>query len=130
MKLAVGLPTYVGDPIDPSNLLNWARLADRAGFEAVGVHDKPNHRARDPLATLAAVATITSHMRLATTILILPARQEALAGEPAAVIDQLSEGKLDLGVCLFPTIPAIEQLEGLAADVLPRFGPPSTSAAR
>jgi alkanesulfonate monooxygenase SsuD/methylene tetrahydromethanopterin reductase-like flavin-dependent oxidoreductase (luciferase family) len=98
VKLAVGLPTFLGDPIDTASVLDWARLADSAGFEAVGVHDKPNHRTWDPLATLAAIAPITSRVRLATTILVLPPRQEALVGKQAAVIDQVSGGRLDLGV--------------------------------
>jgi alkanesulfonate monooxygenase SsuD/methylene tetrahydromethanopterin reductase-like flavin-dependent oxidoreductase (luciferase family) len=98
VKLAVGLPTFLGNPIDTAAVLDWARLADSAGFEAVAAHDKPNHHTWDPLATLAAVATITSRVRLATTILILPPRQEALVGKQAAVIDQVSGGRLDLGV--------------------------------
>jgi alkanesulfonate monooxygenase SsuD/methylene tetrahydromethanopterin reductase-like flavin-dependent oxidoreductase (luciferase family) len=72
VKLAVGLPTFLGDPIDTANVLDWACLP--------------------------AIAPITSRVRLATTILVLPPRQEALVGKQAAVIDQVSGGRLDLGV--------------------------------
>lgn len=98
MKLATGLPTYLGDPIDPQLVLDWARVADEAGFAAVAAHDKPNHRTWDPLTTLAAVAPLTTTVRLATAVLVLPPRQEVLVGKQAAVIDVISGGRLDLAV--------------------------------
>lgn len=98
MKLGVGLPGYLGDAVQPQVVLDWARLADSAGFHGVAVHDRPNHDTWDPLATLAAVAGVTERVRLATLILLLPARDEALVAKQAAVIDRISDGRLDLGV--------------------------------
>jgi alkanesulfonate monooxygenase SsuD/methylene tetrahydromethanopterin reductase-like flavin-dependent oxidoreductase (luciferase family) len=78
-------------------MLDWARLADEAGFETLGTIDKPNFDSWDPLTTLAGVAGVTERIRLATTILQLPNRNELVAKQ-AAVIDRLSDGRLVLGV--------------------------------
>jgi alkanesulfonate monooxygenase SsuD/methylene tetrahydromethanopterin reductase-like flavin-dependent oxidoreductase (luciferase family) len=98
VKLGIGLPNTLAHGIDGSLFLSWARLADEAGFHTLGTIDKPNYDSWDPLASLAAAAAVTNQARLATTILILPARNETLVAKQAAMIDQLSGGRLDLGV--------------------------------
>jgi alkanesulfonate monooxygenase SsuD/methylene tetrahydromethanopterin reductase-like flavin-dependent oxidoreductase (luciferase family) len=100
LKLGIGLPTWTGNLIDPQALLGWATRAEDAGFHAVAVHDKPNHDTYDPLAMLAAVAAITSRVRLVTAAVLLPPRDEALTAKQALVIDRLSGGRMDLGVAV------------------------------
>jgi alkanesulfonate monooxygenase SsuD/methylene tetrahydromethanopterin reductase-like flavin-dependent oxidoreductase (luciferase family) len=62
--------------------------------------DRPNYDMWDPLASLAAAAAVTQRIRLATTTLPLPNRNEVLVAKQAAVIDRLSGGRLTLGVSL------------------------------
>jgi len=100
VKLGVGLPTFLGNVVSASDVLDWARVADDAGFHSVAVHDKPYHDTWEPLAALAAVAAVTKRVRLVTGALLLPTRDEALVAKQAAVIDQVSDGRLDLGVAL------------------------------
>ena len=100
MKLGVGLPGYLGNAIDAQTVLDWARVADEAGFHAVAAHDRPDSDAWDPLATLAVAAPVTQRVRLATTVVLLPTRDEALVAKQASVIDQVSGGRLDFGVGL------------------------------
>jgi alkanesulfonate monooxygenase SsuD/methylene tetrahydromethanopterin reductase-like flavin-dependent oxidoreductase (luciferase family) len=50
------------------------------------------------LIALAAAAAVTERVRLGTTILQLPNRNEVLVAKQAAVIDRLSGGRLDLGL--------------------------------
>ena len=98
MKLGIGLPNTMAHETDRTLMLDWARLADEAGFDVLGTIDKPNYDSWEPLATLAGVVGVTERIRLATTILQLPNRNEVLVAKQAAVIDQLSAGRLVLGV--------------------------------
>lgn len=98
MKLGIGLPNTLANELDRSLFLDWARLADQAGFSTLGTIDKPNYDSWDPLTTLAGAATVTERAQLATTILQLPPRNEVLVAKQAAVVDQLSGGRLVLGL--------------------------------
>jgi alkanesulfonate monooxygenase SsuD/methylene tetrahydromethanopterin reductase-like flavin-dependent oxidoreductase (luciferase family) len=79
-------------------MLDWARTAEDAGFAYLSTIDKPNYDSWDPLVTLAGVAGVTERIGLATTILQLPPRNEVLVAKQAAVVDQLSGGRLTLGL--------------------------------
>ena len=98
MRLGIGLPTFHGNQVSAAEELEWARLADDAGFHTLTVHDKPNHDTWEPLITLAAVAVVTRRARLLTASLLLPTRDEALVAKQSLVVDQVSNGRLDLGV--------------------------------
>jgi alkanesulfonate monooxygenase SsuD/methylene tetrahydromethanopterin reductase-like flavin-dependent oxidoreductase (luciferase family) len=98
MKLGIGLPNTMAHDTDRRLMLDWARLADEAGFEVLGTIDKPNFDSWDPLLTLAAAAAVTERAKLATTILQLPNRNEVLVAKQAAVVDQVSGGRLILGL--------------------------------
>lgn len=98
MRLGVGLPNTLLPQLNRTLLLDWARTAEAAGFSTLGTIDKPNYDSWDPLVTLAAVAAVTERIRLATTILQLPNRNETLVAKQAAVIDQISGGRVSLGV--------------------------------
>jgi alkanesulfonate monooxygenase SsuD/methylene tetrahydromethanopterin reductase-like flavin-dependent oxidoreductase (luciferase family) len=98
MRLGIGLPNTMAHETDRRLMLDWARLADEAGFELLGTIDRPNYDSWDPLTTLAGVAGVTERAKLATTILQLPNRNETVVAKQAAVIDRLSGGRLVLGV--------------------------------
>jgi alkanesulfonate monooxygenase SsuD/methylene tetrahydromethanopterin reductase-like flavin-dependent oxidoreductase (luciferase family) len=98
VKLGIGLPNTMPVETDRALMLEWARLADEAGFHVLGTIDKPNYDSWEPLVTLAAVAGVTERVRLATTILLLPPRNETVVAKQAAVVDRVSGGRLVLGV--------------------------------
>jgi alkanesulfonate monooxygenase SsuD/methylene tetrahydromethanopterin reductase-like flavin-dependent oxidoreductase (luciferase family) len=98
MQLGIGLPNTMAHETDRALMLDWARLADDAGFVLLSTIDKPNYDSWDPLTTLAGVAGVTERVGLATTILQLPPRNEVLVAKQAAVVDRLSDGRLTLGV--------------------------------
>ena len=100
MKVGVWMPNAMPFGLERSFFLDWVRLADDAGFDTLSTVDRPNYDMWDPLASLAAAAAVTEQIRLATTTLPLPNRNEVVVAKQAAVIDRLSGGRLTLGVSL------------------------------
>jgi alkanesulfonate monooxygenase SsuD/methylene tetrahydromethanopterin reductase-like flavin-dependent oxidoreductase (luciferase family) len=100
MKLGIYLPTMMPSGLTGRQVADWARLADQAGFHVLATLDRPNYDSWDGLATLAGMATITDRIRLSTMTIQLPPRNEVLVAKQAAVIDQLSDGRFELGVSL------------------------------
>lgn len=100
MKLGIGLPQMMPDGLDRGLFLEWARLADSLGFHALGTLDRPNYDSWEVLTSLAAAAAVTERIRLVTSILLLPIRNEIEVAKQAATIDNISGGRFDLGVAI------------------------------
>lgn len=84
---------------DAPGLIAFARVAEEAGFDSVWTGDSALARTRvDPLTLLAAVSVATSRVALGTAALIGPLRPPLLTSAQAATVDQLSGGRLILGV--------------------------------
>lgn len=77
-----------------------AVIAERAGYASFWLPE--NHfqtgAIPDPLTQLASVAAATTTLRLGTTSYLLTLRHPLLAAEQVAVLDQLSHGRVILGV--------------------------------
>jgi probable F420-dependent oxidoreductase len=109
-----------GPMVEPAAAVAFARAAEAAGFESIwtvehvvvpteyaspypysptgkmpGTVDSP---IPDPLIWLTYVAAATSAIRLATGILILPQRNPVVLAKETATLDQLSGGRLLLGI--------------------------------
>ncbi|MGA9161487.1 MAG: LLM class flavin-dependent oxidoreductase, partial [Actinomycetota bacterium] len=76
MKLGIYLPTMMPFGLTGRRAIEWARLADEAGFHVIATFDRPNYDSWDGLATLAGMATVTERVRLSTLMLQLPSRNE------------------------------------------------------
>jgi alkanesulfonate monooxygenase SsuD/methylene tetrahydromethanopterin reductase-like flavin-dependent oxidoreductase (luciferase family) len=72
-----------------------------------------------PLTFAAAAAARTTRVRIGTAVLVAALRPAALVAEEAAVIDQLSGGRLELGIGAGYSVPEYELYN---ADITKRYG--------
>lgn len=97
MDIGVGTPATIPG-VPGSHVLDWARRADGAAWSTLAVIDRVAYPNLEPLATLAACAGATRRIRLTTTVLVVPLRNAGMLAKQAATIDQLSAGRLTLGL--------------------------------
>lgn len=97
MRVGIGIPNSIPEA-SGAQLLEWARRAERADFSSlatIGAVEYPNH---EELTALAAAAAVTERIGLLTNVLIAPARSTAELAKQATTVDQLSGGRLTLGL--------------------------------
>ncbi|MCB1686450.1 MAG: LLM class flavin-dependent oxidoreductase [Pseudomonadales bacterium] len=97
--------------------------AEALGFDSFWLpenHFNP-HAIPDPLMLLAAVASSTRHIRLATTSYLLPLRNPLQAAEQVAVLDQLCNGRVILGIGRGYAPSMLKAFEVLPAEKRERF---------
>ncbi|MCX4751089.1 TIGR03619 family F420-dependent LLM class oxidoreductase [Kitasatospora sp. NBC_01287] len=107
MKIGVNVLNF-GPGTDPGVLRSWAQTVEGLGFDLLMVSDHiaitPDLAARypapfyEPFTTLSWLAGLTTRIQLGTTVLIIPYRHPLLTARMAANLDQLSGGRLVLGV--------------------------------
>ncbi len=97
MEIGVGLPATIPGVHGP-DIVEWAARADAGPFSSLGVVDRlvyPNH---DPLVALAAAAAVTRRVRLMTTVLLTPLRNDVVLAKTAATLQSISQGRFSLGL--------------------------------
>lgn len=107
MRIGVNVPNF-GPGADPGILRSWAQTVEGLGFDLLMVSDHvvitPDVAEQypapfyEPFTTLSWLAGITSRVQLGTTILLVPYRHPLLVARMAANLNQLSGGRLVLGV--------------------------------
>jgi probable F420-dependent oxidoreductase len=118
--VAVGNFGAFGKQGGVAEIIEVARFAELTGYDSVWVHDHlvmpATIRARypyndsgvsgfayrqdiyDPLAIMAALAVKTQRVRIGTSVLIIPYRNPVLLARMLATLDQLSGGRIILGL--------------------------------
>ena len=93
MEVGLGLPLS-----SPVNMVKWARAADGTSISTLGYGDRLTYHNPEQIVVLAASAAVTTRVRLLTELLLLPLRNTAWAAKQLATLDQLSQGRLVVGI--------------------------------
>ena len=83
-----------------ANALEQARLADELGFDYVVLaehHFSSYGFNPNPLLLVPAIAAQTSHIRIATAVVVLPLRDPLQVAEDIAMLDVLTNGRIEIG---------------------------------
>ncbi len=78
-----------------------ARVADQHGFDAVWTsehHGAPDGFIPAPMVLLSALSQATERVRLGTNVIVAPVWDPIRLAEETAIVDQLSGGRVDLGL--------------------------------
>jgi probable F420-dependent oxidoreductase len=103
VRISVGLPQLLDDE-GAGVLTRYAARAEDLGFAGLWSLDSvpgaatARVAALEGLHTLTAAAVVTQTIRLGVAVIVLPARQPAHLARELATIDQLSGGRLTVGV--------------------------------
>jgi alkanesulfonate monooxygenase SsuD/methylene tetrahydromethanopterin reductase-like flavin-dependent oxidoreductase (luciferase family) len=97
MKIGIGLPNPIPDT-PGRTLVEWAQRAEERGFSTLATIDRLAYPSYESLVALAAAGAVTERIELLTNILIAPARRTVLLAKESASVDQISNGRLTLGL--------------------------------
>jgi probable F420-dependent oxidoreductase len=103
LRISVGLPQLLDDD-GPGAVTRYAVRAEELGFAGVWTMDSvpgsatSQVRSLEGLHALTAAAVTTRTIGLGVAVIVLPARNPALLARELATIDQLSGGRLTVGV--------------------------------
>jgi alkanesulfonate monooxygenase SsuD/methylene tetrahydromethanopterin reductase-like flavin-dependent oxidoreductase (luciferase family) len=100
MKIGLGLPNAVPYVPEGRLLVRLAKSAETLGFSSLATIGRIAYPNYEEMVTLAAAAGATERIGLFTDILLGPTREPILLAKQAASLDQLSGGRLTLGVAV------------------------------
>jgi len=97
MEIGIGIPNTVPGTTG-AQMLDWARRAEAAGFSSLATIGAVSYPGYEELTVFAAAGAVTERIRFLSNVLISPARSTAELAKQAASVDQLTGGRLTLGV--------------------------------
>lgn len=118
VRLAVGIPqTFVPGPVDTGKIRAFLTRAEALGFESAWVVEQVlgSIGSLEPVELLAYAAGITERIRLGTAVLLTPLRSPVHLAKSLATLDQLSHGRLIVGIGLGGN-PKVYPAFGFTAD--------------
>src|ERR1700730_13619478 len=105
MKIGLHLPQFGAHP---DEIADVARRAEQAGYESIWVSDHllvpesggrlPPIEILEPIAMLAYVAAVTTRIKLATSVIVVPYRNAIHLAKELATLDRLSSGRVIAGI--------------------------------
>jgi probable F420-dependent oxidoreductase len=103
VRLAAGIPqAWTSGAIDPPRIQRFLGRAEALGFESAWVVEQVLGAlpSLEPVELLAWAAALTDRIRLGTAVLLTPLRSPVHLAKSLATVDQLSGGRLDVGIGL------------------------------
>ena len=96
MDIAMTMPTMV--PHGRADSLAWFRVIDEGPWSSLAVPERVTYPSHSWIVELSAAAAVTQRVRLWTTIIVLPAHDAVDVAKQLASVDQLSAGRLTVGI--------------------------------
>jgi alkanesulfonate monooxygenase SsuD/methylene tetrahydromethanopterin reductase-like flavin-dependent oxidoreductase (luciferase family) len=96
MDISMTLPTML--PHGRTEVLSWCRQVDEGPWTSLAVPERVTFTSHSLTVELAAAAALTERVRLWTTLVVLPAHNAVQVAKDMASVDQLSDGRLTVGV--------------------------------
>ena len=103
VRVAAGIPqAWATGGIDRPRMRRFLERAEALGFESAWVVEQVlgAFPCLEPVELLAWAAALTSRIRLGTAVLLTPLRSPVQLAKGLATLDQLSGGRLDVGIGL------------------------------
>lgn len=103
VDFGIGIPqVQAGHPADVEKLHRFLAQAEELGFGSAWVLEQPigTVPTLEPVTLLAHAAAVTRRIRLGTAVILLPLRIPVVLAKELATVDQLSKGRLVVGLAL------------------------------
>lgn len=99
MEIGIGIPNSVRGTTG-AQVLEWARRAETAGFSSLGSIGRVAYPSYEELTVFAAAGAVTERIRFVTDVLLAPTRSTAELAKQAASVQELTGGRLTLGLAV------------------------------
>jgi len=96
MDIAMTMPTMIAH--GRSETIAWCEAIDQGPWSSLAVPERVTYPSHSWIVELSAAAAITQRVRLWTTIIVLPAHDAVDVAKQLASVDQLSAGRLTVGI--------------------------------
>jgi alkanesulfonate monooxygenase SsuD/methylene tetrahydromethanopterin reductase-like flavin-dependent oxidoreductase (luciferase family) len=97
VDIGIGIPNSVRGTTG-RQLLDWARRAEAAGFSSLGSIGRVAYPTYEELTVFAAAGAVTERIGFVTDVLLAPTRSTAELAKQAASVQELTGGRLTLGL--------------------------------
>jgi alkanesulfonate monooxygenase SsuD/methylene tetrahydromethanopterin reductase-like flavin-dependent oxidoreductase (luciferase family) len=115
VEVGIAIPQESGDSCEATALAAFCAWAESPGFQSLWVSDSDTPNSLDPLTVLSHAAATTTRARIGVAVLLTALRDPLRLARELATIDQISGGRLIVGVGLGGNSDAYPR-HGLSAD--------------